>query len=194
MGESVKTDSRHHAPATHSRARTVALGGLAIALLTVASVLAIPIGPVPITLQTAAVVLIALAFTPAQAAFAVGGYLLIGAAGLPVFAAGNSGLGVLVGPTGGFLIGFFVGATLGALVRRLLDSRGISRVVSDIVASAVVLICAYLLGWIQLAAVAGLSPWAAFLVGVAPFVIFDVAKAALAMAVVRPIRMAVLRS
>lgn len=189
-----RTDTQRHAPAPRSRARMVALGGLAIALLTVASVLAIPIGPVPITLQTAAVVLIALAFTSAQAAFAVGGYILIGAAGLPVFAGGNSGLGVLVGPTGGFLIGFLVGAVLGSLVRRLLETRGVSHVASDIVASAVVLICAYLLGWVQLALVAGLSPWAAFLAGIAPFVVFDVAKAALAIAVVRPIRMAVLRS
>ncbi len=66
----------------------------------------LPFSPVPVTAQTLVVILCGLLLPKRQALFAVTAYLLIGVTGIPVFAGGASGPGVLAGPTGGFLIGF----------------------------------------------------------------------------------------
>jgi biotin transport system substrate-specific component len=70
-----------------------------------------PLAPnVPITLQTLWVYLAGIVLGPLWAGVAFTLYLLAGLVGLPVFAGGNAGLGVLLGPTGGFLVGFPLGA------------------------------------------------------------------------------------
>ena len=71
------------------------------------------IGPVPFTLQTVGVGLAGL-------------YLLVGAAGLPVFAKGGAGLAPFVGPTGGYLIAFPLAALLAGFVAVLALKRGLS--------------------------------------------------------------------
>ena len=73
---------------------------------------AIPIGTlgVPITLQTLGVALAGLCLGAWRGAAAVALYLMVGLAGLPVFSGGRAGLAVLVGPTGGYLIGFVISA------------------------------------------------------------------------------------
>ena len=80
--------------------------------------LIIPLPPVPITLQTLFVWGLAGALLGARlGALSQLVYLLIGIIGLPVFAGGKAGLGVLFGPTGGYLIGFVAGAwVIGTLV------------------------------------------------------------------------------
>ncbi len=67
---------------------------------------------VPITMQTFALFLILLLFEGKTAAAAVTVYLLLGSIGLPVFSGMQGGIGVLLGPTGGFLIGFLLMALL----------------------------------------------------------------------------------
>jgi biotin transport system substrate-specific component len=76
-----------------------------------------PLAPnVPITLQTLWVYLAGIVLGPLWAGVAFTLYLLAGLIGLPVFAGGNAGLGVILGPTGGFLIGFPLAAmTIGAV-------------------------------------------------------------------------------
>ena len=76
-----------------------------------------PLAPnVPITLQTVWVYLAGVVLGPLWAGVAFALYLLAGLIGLPVFAGGNAGLGVVLGPTGGFLIGFPLAAmTIGAV-------------------------------------------------------------------------------
>jgi biotin transport system substrate-specific component len=76
-----------------------------------------PLAPnVPITLQTLWVYLAGIVLGPLWAGVAFTLYLLAGLVGLPVFAGGNAGLGVLLGPTGGFLVGFPLAAmTIGAV-------------------------------------------------------------------------------
>lgn len=78
-----------------------------------ALVAAIPVGGlgVPITLQTLAVLLTGLALGPGRAFAAVGLYLLLGFAGLPIFSGGRGGLGVLAGPSAGYIFGFLLAAT-----------------------------------------------------------------------------------
>lgn len=78
-----------------------------------ALIAAIPVGGlgVPITVQTLAVMLTGLALGPGRAFAAVGLYVLLGLAGLPIFSGGRSGLGVLAGPSAGYIIGFVFAAT-----------------------------------------------------------------------------------
>jgi biotin transport system substrate-specific component len=145
---------------------------------------------VPLTLQTFVVVLVALLLPPRWAAAATGTYLLAGAIGLPVFSGAQGGLGVLLGPTGGFLFGFFVGATLGAYVRVSLTRDGARPMMGDVAAAITTLAVVFGLGWLQLTLVTGIGFAAAFITGVAPFVLVDVAKAAAAVVVAGALRRA----
>lgn len=72
----------------------------------------IPLGftPVSITLQTLMVLLSGAMLGPYYGALAMILYVVVGALGFPVFAGGGSGIGVLIGPTGGYLISYFIAA------------------------------------------------------------------------------------
>jgi biotin transport system substrate-specific component len=178
-----------HAKRTGTRELVTA--ALIAALLMAVSGIALPVGVVPVTLQVFVVVLAALVLSPRWAAVSVGVYLLAGAIGFPVFSGMKGGLGVLAGPTGGYLWGFLVGAVAGSLTRipleRVTRGRGF---VAAAVAAAIVVACVYLAGWLQLAAVAHLAPGAAFAAGVLPFIALDAAKGAAAVAVAAGVRRA----
>lgn len=79
---------------------------MAAALICVFSPLSVPAGPVPISLATLAVMFAGAFLGTVRGAAAAGVFLLLGMAGLPVFAGFKGGVGVLAGPTGGFLIGY----------------------------------------------------------------------------------------
>jgi biotin transport system substrate-specific component len=157
---------------------------LLAALLAASAWISIPVGTVPVTLQVFIVLLAGLLLVPRAAFAAVGVYLLMGAAGLPVFAGGLGGMGVLAGPTGGYLWGFALAATAVAWLkrRRLVEGR---RNAADATALAAGIVIIYLAGWLQLAVVTGMGVWPAFAVGVAPFVLIDAVKAAVALGVAR---------
>ena len=91
---------------TTSSARNVIL---AIAGLIISSKVAVPLFPVPITLQMFAIYYLGLMLSPRESFSAVFGWLMLGAAGLPVFASPVGGLG---GPTAGYLIGMLFGNPL----------------------------------------------------------------------------------
>lgn len=77
-------------------------------------------GPVPVTLQTFAVLLSGAVLGCRRGFVAVLLYVVVGAAGLPIFSGGAAGLGVLAGPTAGYLVGFpFAAGLCGFLVERL---------------------------------------------------------------------------
>jgi len=178
----------HTRPA--DRTRDLVTAALMVSLLTISAWISIPLGSVPVTLQVFVVVLTALLLSPGWAAATLGLYLVMGAAGLPVFSHGQGGLGVLVGPTGGYLIGFFLGALLGSALRYVLSDRGASSLVADVAATVVCVISIYLLGWMQLSVVTNMAPAAAFLVGVVPFIVPDVIKGTVAIGVADVIRRA----
>ncbi|TFV95119.1 biotin transporter BioY [Orlajensenia leifsoniae] len=84
---------------------------------------AIPTGALglPITLQTLGVLLAGAIIGPKKGTLAVVVYVALGAIGLPIYAGGTGGLGILFGPTGGFLFGFILCAfVVGWLTARLL--------------------------------------------------------------------------
>ena len=85
------------------------------ALLAVGGWISIPIGPVPITLQTMFLTLAGLVLGPRGGALAALLFLAAGLLGLPVFSGGKGGLAVFLGPTGGFLAAFPVTAWISGL-------------------------------------------------------------------------------
>ncbi|HKJ01939.1 MAG TPA: biotin transporter BioY [Longimicrobiales bacterium] len=138
-------------------------GALATAVAAQLS-LSVPGSPVPQSLQTLAVVVVGGVLGPGRGALALLLYAAMGAAGLPVFADGASGVARLWGPTGGYLAGFVAGAALaGWWVRR---RRGTAfGYVAAGMASAHAVILA--MGWLRLAVPVGAA--AAWSQGVAPF-------------------------
>ncbi len=100
------------------RIRRLAYAAEFAALFGLASFFVIPVGPVPITLQVLLIAFVGLFLGPRTAVLAVILYLLAGAVGLPIFAGGKAGLGVLFGPSGGYLVGFLFLAFIAGLARK----------------------------------------------------------------------------
>ena len=88
--------------------KNLSLMALMSALLCLLAPISIPIGPVPITLSIFIIYIISYILDANSALISVFIYLLIGIVGLPVFAGYKSGLGVILGPSGGYLISYLV--------------------------------------------------------------------------------------
>ena len=128
---------------------------------------------VPFTLQVLAVLLAGLLLGPARGALSQGLYLFLGALGLPVFHGLTGGIGLLVGPTGGYLLGYPLAAAVAGLGR----GRGWGLQVLSALGGLIVV---YGAGWVGLRFFAHL-PWdRAFWAGVVPFLPYDAVKAVLA--------------
>ena len=150
------------------------------ALIAVGSLVALPIGPVPIVLQNAFVVLAGLLLGPLQGAGAVGLFLMAGALGLPVFSGGKGGFAVLIGPTGGYLVGYFIAALVaGTAVKRA--SKTNVREAFPVVLSAAIagFACIYIPGVLGLRKALGLDIAQALVKGVVPFLLPDAIKIAI---------------
>jgi biotin transport system substrate-specific component len=98
---------------------------------------------VPITFQTLAVMLTGLVLGPGRGFAAVGLYTLLGLAGLPIFSQGRSGLGILAGPSAGYIIAFpiaagIVGWLATVVIRRTTKARALWLFLSATVTSVVV--------------------------------------------------------
>jgi biotin transport system substrate-specific component len=95
--------------------RNAALTVFGFCLLTLSAKIQVPLWPVPISMQTFAVLVIGIAYGWRLGAATVLAYLIAGASGLPVFAGTpERGIGLLymMGPTGGFLAGFLIAAAV----------------------------------------------------------------------------------
>lgn len=156
---------------------------LMAASIAVGAFVQLPIGPVPISMQPFFVFLAGFLLGPVDGAAAVGLYVLAGVAGLPVFAGGASGVGRLVGPTGGYLVGFILAAGIcGLASKKQNGTPGWARLIGfGAVALAVTYACGA--GWLK--AVKALTWGQAFSAGVAPFILFDAVKLATAAACAR---------
>jgi biotin transport system substrate-specific component len=162
--------------------RLAALGFFAMLgslILWASAKISVPFWPVPMTLQTGAVMLIGAAYGGRLGFATVLLYLAEGAAGLPVFQGTPQqgiGLAYMLGPTGGYLIGFAVAAFIvGALAERGFDRNVFQLFAAMLVADAVV----FVLGLLWLGSVIGWDkPVLQF--GLYPFLLGDVVKIALA--------------
>jgi biotin transport system substrate-specific component len=166
-------------PAERPLLRNVALVLFGTLLLYASAKVQVPFWPVPMTMQTAVVVLIGMAYGWRLGAATVAAYLVEGAFGLPVFVGTPErgiGLAYMVGPTGGYLLGFIVAAALaGWLVEA---GQTLARVSLAVVAGIGVI---FLLGVAWLSVLVGFDN--AIVHGVLPFVPSEVAKILFAIAV-----------
>ncbi len=176
---------------TSSRTRSIAFVALSIAIMAVSAWITVPIGPVPFTLQMFAVTFAILVLTPKQAISAIAGYLVLGTIGVPVFSGMRGGIGVLMGPTGGFLWGYLIGVSLAVGVLALIRSRGIDNFAVGVLAGVIFTLVAYACGWFQYMFVANVGPVESLMVTVAPFIVVDLIKIVAATAVARMVIRAV---
>jgi len=110
-----------------------------VALTALSAQLSIPALPVPFTFQTLAVLVIGSTYGAARGAITMGAYALVGALGLPVFADASSGLNVLFGYSGGFIIGFIFAAALAGRLAELKWSSNVLKALVGFVMSTVVI-------------------------------------------------------
>ena len=148
--------------------------GLFAALIAVMGIISIPlpISPVPITGQSMAIMLAGSILTARQAAFSVLTFLLIGAVGVPVFAGLSGGIGILIGPRGGYLIGFLVGAVVIALLKG--KNNNIWRLALANIVGGIIVV--YIFGALWLSFVTGMGLQKAIMVGVLPYIPGDLFK------------------
>ena len=140
----------------------------------------IPVGAVPITGQSFAVLLTGALLGSRLGAAAVIAYLVEGAVGLPFFAGGGSGIVRFLGPTAGYLVAFPAAAFItGAFAEHGWDKRYATAVAAMAIGSAVI----FLGGWAWYSILTNTPPVAAFQLAVLPFLPGDVIKIALGAAV-----------
>lgn len=157
--------------------RNMVYTSLFAALTAVGALISIPLQPVPIVLSNLFMSLAAAFLGGPLGALSQVIYILIGALGLPVFSGGKAGIGVLFGPTGGYLIGYIVGAYLIGTLVRLRNAPGFAWIAFSMTAGLCVV---YAIGVLQLTYVADLSLEKALTVGALPFLPGDAVKIAAA--------------
>ena len=205
--ESTKTRSE-----ATQRTRSVVFVGLTIAIMAVSAWVVVPLGPIPFTLQMFAITFAIVELSPT-------GYLLLGAVGVPVFSGMRGGIGVLAGPTGGFLWGYLFGVAAAALflhaVRTRLGMAGgknaprLTRAEKtamtplqragaflrsfgvEIIAGIIFTVIAYVCGCAQYMVVGHVDLATAFLTAVAPFMVVDLCKIVAAVICADAVRAAV---
>ena len=143
------------------------------ALTAVGAFISVPLQPVPVTLHTLFVNLAAALLGGSLGALSQITYVLLGIIGLPVFSGGKAGFGVLLGPTGGYLIGFIAGAFFMGKLAELNSRPKFLYFFLIMVAGHVVI---YSCGIIQLLYVAKLTLGKGLAVGVLPFLPGDLLK------------------
>lgn len=160
------------------KTKELTLTGVLCAVLCAVSPFAVPLpfSPVPVTLATFLLYLTAFLLPTKQAFFCCLVYLLMGMAGLPVFAGFAGGFGKLAGPTGGYLVGYLFLVSVSAGLLKRLAAGFWSRCLALAAGTAV----CYLFGTAWLCLQMRVSPLEGFLVAVLPYLPLDCGKIAAA--------------
>jgi biotin transport system substrate-specific component len=145
----------------------ILLGALLVAALAQVEI-PLPFTPVPITGQTFGVLLVGAALGSKRGALSLVSYLSMGVLGLPFFAGGAHGWDIVIGATGGYLIGFVIAAyVIGLLAERGLERSLRTSILPFLVGTVIIYVCGVawltvVLGSLSTALAAGLIP---FLIG-----------------------------
>lgn len=153
--------------------RQMTLISLFAALTAVGAFISIPIGPVPITLQTLFTLLAAMTLGSVMGASSQIIYVLLGIVGLPVFAGFKAGIGILFGPTGGFLFGFIISAYI---IGKIIELKKEKNIFYYFLAGLIGTLIIYILGVTQLSLVTDMGIKKALMVGMFPFLLGDILK------------------
>lgn len=159
----------------------IALVAAGAGLTAVAAQIAIPLWPVPITMQTLAVLLVGSTLGASRGALSMVLYAVLGLVGLPVFSDASHGAAVLFGSTGGYIIGFiFAAALTGWLAQRNWDKKFLGAALSFLAGTGVT----FVFGLTMLAVVLQSDLAQTLQWGLYPFIIGGVIKAGIAAAVI----------
>jgi biotin transport system substrate-specific component len=149
-------------------------------LTALAAQIVIPVGPIPITGQTFAVLLTGALLGSRLGAMAMIAYLVEGSSGLPFFSGGQAGLLHLMGPTGGYLVAFPAAAFItGAFAEHGWDRRFLSAAAAMAIGSVLIMLS----GWAWFSVLMRTSPMLTFYTTVLKFIPGDIVKITLAAAV-----------
>ncbi|OFW65121.1 MAG: hypothetical protein A2Y74_08000 [Actinobacteria bacterium RBG_13_63_9] len=169
----------------------IALVTAGVGVMTAGAWVSVPFYPVPMTMQTLAVLLVGGLMGPKLGAASVAGYLALGLTGAPVFHNGLGGPAVVAGPTGGYLVGFLPAVVLMGLFARRVRVRasgrnGLLRGLAPLAFGAVLAeVAIYALGVPWLALFVELDLGQAIAAGVVPFILGDLLKMLVAIGAVR---------
>ena len=163
---------------------------LMAALMCVLGPMSIPIGPVPVSFTNLVIYLTVYLLGMKGATISYLVYLLLGAAGMPVFSGYEGGLSKLAGPTGGYLVGFMLMALIcGFVLEKSRAHAGIT-IVGMIVGTLV----AYFFGTVWFVLEMQCQVWYALTVCVFPFIPFDLVKIVIATVLGKAVRSALAKS
>ena len=166
---------------SRSLATDIVLVAAGAALTAGAAQLAIPLWPVPITMQTLAVLLVGSTLGATRGAASMALYLVLGAVGLPIYSDASSGFGVLFGSSGGYIVGFvFAAALTGWLAQLNWDKKFLGAAVSFLAGTVVT----FVFGLIGLSLALGGTLAQTLEWGLYPFIIGGIVKAAIAAALI----------
>ena len=153
--------------------RQMTLISVFAALTAVGGFISIPLYPVPLTLQTLFTLLAAMTMGSVMGASSQIIYILLGIIGLPVFAGFKAGIGILFGPTGGFLFGFIISAYV---IGKIVELKKEKNIFYYFLAGIIGTIILYIIGITQLSLVTGIGIKKAITVGMLPFLPGDILK------------------
>ena len=167
----------------NTKTKKLVVAALMTAIIAITAQISIPIGAVPLSLGVLGVLLAGLLLPPTLCAASLATYVLIGAIGLPVFAGFKGGPDVLVGPTGGYILGYFLLALIPALIVKYKLP-----IWCEFAGAGLGLLLDYLLGTFWFMFVTENTFIASLGFCVTPFVIPDIAKIIAAVLLARAIR------
>lgn len=161
-------------------AREIAYLALSVALITVCAWISVPVGAIPVTLQTLAVAFLGGLLGARRSVIAVAVYLLMGLVGIPVFAGFRAGVPALAGATGGYLFGFVFLALLPALFKRIPVKGTAKRCALFYAANVLGLAVCYLFGTVWFVLIYQCEVGYALMLCVVPYLLPDAIKLAVA--------------
>lgn len=169
--------------------REMILAALFAALTCVGAFITIPITVVPFTLQVLFSLIAGALLGKKVGAISQIVYVLLGVIGLPVFAGGKAGIGIIAGPTGGFIIGFIVGAFVIGWIIELFEKKAktvIAKIILYTGSMFVGLVVIYVFGVLKLTMEFGFE--LALTYGFYPYFLPDLLKLAVAVGIVSSLK------
>ena len=169
--------------------RQMTLISLFAALTAVGAFISIPLYPVPLSLQTLFTLLAGMTLGSVMGASSQIIYVLLGVIGLPVFAGFKAGIGILFGPTGGFLFGFIISAyVIGRIIETIKEKKIFYYLLAGFAGTVII----YFIGVTQLSLVTGIGIKKALLIGALPFLPGDILKIIAASFIARKFKIIIL--
>ncbi len=181
-GKNVQMKNNEFYLINNSELRMMVFASLFAALTAAGAYIQIPIqfSPVPVTLQVFFVLLAGSMLKSKWGGLSMIVYTLLGIVGLPVFSGGSSGIGVLFGPTGGYIIGFIFAAYIIGKLSEMTETAKKSGFFINTLNMIAGVLAIYACGFVQLMFVAKLEPATALALGVIPFLPGEIVKTTVA--------------